>query len=292
VKPLLIAALGRALTAAPLGRREDDVELRRTPAFPTPGAIDPTRPTVVLLDRTLLQGVGDDRERLAEVAKVAALVGHGDPDDLEPPDDFPVDLLTSFIPGNASTGTTIAILRGAFRHAMSMVAERSARDEERRRHDELTELTRVGVALSTERDLLTLLEMILTQARRISASDAGSIYLVERDADDEAARRLRFKLSQNQSLPNIPFTEFTLPIDHTSLAGYAAATGEPLVIADVYLLPRDVEYGFNRGFDEKFGYRTKSMLVIPMKTHRDEVIGVLQLLNRKRGPDVVFTSPE
>ena len=86
--------------------------------------------------------------------------------------------------------------------------------------------------LSTERDLLTLLEMILTQARRISASDAGSVYLVERD-EDGVAGRLRFKLSQNFSLPNLPFSESTVAIDHHSLSGYVAATAQPLVIADV-----------------------------------------------------------
>ena len=51
-------------------------------------------------------------------------------------------------------------------------------------------------------------------------------------------------------------------------------TGEPLEIRDVYSLPDDATYRQNRSFDEKFGYRTKSMLTIPMRTHRDEVIGV------------------
>jgi HD-GYP domain-containing protein (c-di-GMP phosphodiesterase class II) len=103
---------------------------------------------------------------------------------------------------------------------------------------------------------------------------------------------LRFKLSQNHTLPALPLTEFTVPIDHTSLAGYAAATGEPLLIADVYLLPDDVPYKQNRSFDEKLGYRTKSMLVIPLRTHRDETIGVLQLINRKRDADTRLSSPE
>ena len=124
--------------------------------------------------------------------------------------------------------------------------------------------------------------MILSQARRMTSSDAGSLYLAERHEAGAPATTLRFKLAQNHTLPNLPLTEGTVPIDHTSLAGYAAATGEPLVIADVYLLPDDVSYRQNRSFDDKFGYRTKSMLVIPMKTHRDEVIGVLQLINRKR----------
>jgi HD-GYP domain-containing protein (c-di-GMP phosphodiesterase class II) len=99
-------------------------------------------------------------------------------------------------------------------------------------------------------------------------------------------------LSQNQSIPALPFTEFTVPVDHSSLAGYAAATGEPLVIADVYLLPDDVTYKQNRSFDEKFGYRTKSMLVIPIKTRRDETIGVLQLINCKRHADAKLTSAD
>ncbi len=72
-----------------------------------------------------------------------------------------------------------------------------------------------------------------------------------------------------------------MPINHTSLAGYAAAEGEPLVFNDVYLLPPDVAYSFNRSFDERYGYRTRSMLVIPMQNHSGEVIGVVQLINRK-----------
>ena len=62
------------------------------------------------------------------------------------------------------------------------------------------------------------------------------------------------------------------------------------MIADVYLLPEQVPYRLNRSFDEKFGYRTKSMLVLPMRTHRDEIIGVLQLINRKREADERLTS--
>ena len=140
------------------------------------------------------------------------------------------------------------------------------------------------MALTTERDLGSLLELILSQARRVTGADAGSLYLVERD-DDGAPTRLRFASSQNHSLPALPFSSYTVPIDHSSLAGYAAATGEPLVIGDVYLLPDGASYKQNRSFDETFGYRTKSMLVLPMKTHRDEVIGVLQLINRKADPD-------
>ncbi len=291
MKPLLITAVGRTITSAPLGRREDDIEVRRVPVLPTPGALDPERPTVILLDRTLLHSIGDDRQQLVSLAGLAALVGHGEPGEDEPPAHFPADLLTSYVPGGVPVGMLIAALRGGFRHAVSMVAERAARVSEQQRYRELTDLTRVGVALSIARDLIRLLELILRQARRITNSDAASLYLVERD-DQGKASSLRFKLSQNYSLPNLPLSEFTVPIDHSSLSGYAAATGEPLVIADVYLLSEDAEYKQNRSFDEKFGYRTKSMLVIPMKTHRDEVIGVLQLINRKRTPDAKLSSAD
>ncbi len=291
VRPLLIACIGRALSASPLGRRDDDIEVRRVPVLPRPGALDPCRPTVVLLDRSLLASTGDERRVLDELAAVAALVGWGEVSEEAPSDAFPADLLTSFIPGVASPGAVIAALRGAFRHAAALVVARNARIAEGERYHELTELTRVGVALSTERDLITLLDMILSQARRLTSSDAGSLYLVERGEDNQPST-LKFKLSQNHSLPNLPFSEFTVPVDHTSLAGYAAATGEPLVIPDVYLLPDDSSFKQNRSFDEKFGYRTKSMLVIPMKSHRDEIVGVLQLINRKRDMETRLGGPD
>jgi len=294
VKPLLILATGRTLaaSASPLGRREDDIEVRRVPALPTAASLDPERPTVLILDRALLESTGGDDHRLEELARAAVLVGLGEASEHEPPADFPVELLTGYLPANAAAGAIIAMLRGALRHAATQVGERRALAAEEQRHRELTELTSVGVALSTERDLTALLQIILGQARRLTGSDAGSVYLVERraarDADEPAT--LRFKLSQNDTLPSLPFSEFTVPVDHTSLAGYAASTGEPLVIGDVYRLPSDVTYRQNRSFDEKFGYHTRSMLVIPMTSHRDERVGVLQLINRKRDPGARLTS--
>jgi HD-GYP domain-containing protein (c-di-GMP phosphodiesterase class II) len=291
MKPLLITALGRTISAAPLGRRGDDVEVRRVPALPTASVLDFERPTVIVLDRALLASAGDDDARLYELAAVAALVGIGEAGETEPSREFPVELLTAFISGDAAAGAVMAALRGAFRHAGSIVAERRAREAAELRAKELGELTAIGVALSTQRDLHTLLEMILTQARRLTSSDAGSLYLVERD-DAGQPKHLRFAMAQNFSLPSIPFSSFTVPIDHASLAGYAASTGEPLVIGDVYLLPDDVSYRQNRSFDDAFGYRTKSMLVLPMKSHRDEIVGVLQLINRKQSPDIRLMSDE
>jgi HD-GYP domain-containing protein (c-di-GMP phosphodiesterase class II) len=263
--------------------------VRRVSTLPPAAELDPARPTVVLLDRRLL-GALDDTRCIAELAGIVAIVGLGDPGDIEPAPEFPADLLTSYMPADVPTATAHMLLRGAMRHAVGLVGAHAAREERALRHRELAELTSVGVALSTERNLLALLEMILTQARRITSSDAASLYLVERAENGDAPTTLRFRLSQNYSLKDLPFPETTVPIDHTSLAGYTAATGELLVIEDVYLLPNHVPYRQNRSFDEKFGYRTKSVLVIPMRTHRDEIIGVLQLINRKRNSEALLSS--
>jgi HD-GYP domain-containing protein (c-di-GMP phosphodiesterase class II) len=151
---------------------------------------------------------------------------------------------------------------------------------------ELETLNKIGVALSTERDTGALLDLILTKSREITSSDAGSLYLVEEEKEN--VKHLLFRLTQSDS-HQVPFRQFTLPIDTRSIAGYAAATGRILNIKDAYRI-RGLPFRLNRDFDEKFGYRTKSMLVVPMKNQKDEVIGVLQLINAKRNAAVKLTS--
>jgi HD-GYP domain-containing protein (c-di-GMP phosphodiesterase class II) len=153
-----------------------------------------------------------------------------------------------------------------------------------RKGDELHELNEIGVALSAERDIDKLLELILRKCREITAADAGSLYLVERGPEGE---RLRFKLAQNDSLA-IPFAEYTMPLTETSIAGYAALSGHGVNVTDAYALPRDSPFQVSRSFDEQSGYRTRSMLAVPMKDHHDEVIGVVQLINKKRDPKAVL----
>ena len=291
MRPLLITAVGQTLGNLPFGRREGDLELRQVLALPAASTLDPSRATVIVLDHALLGASGSELSQLEALANRAALIGLGKAGEIEAPHNWPVDRLTAFVPCDAPRATLLSTLRGAFLHAASISAQHQARMDEEDRRRELSELTEVGVALSTERDLIQLLDMILTQARRITSSDAGSLFLVERD-EDGAAKSLRFRFSQNFTLPNLPLREFSVPIDHSSVAGYVASTAEPLVIADVYLLPNNVSYKQNRSFDERFNYRTKSMLVIPMKTHKDEVIGVLQLINRKKNLDTKLSSPE
>lgn len=142
------------------------------------------------------------------------------------------------------------------------------------------DLIRIGRALSIEKDPEKLLRLILQLSKRITGADAGSIFLVEED--EEGRKRLRFKYSHTYSR-EIPLEDFVLPMDKKSIAGYVAVTGEVLNIPDVYHIPPDAPYSYNSSFDEKNNYRCISMLVVPMKNHVDQVIGVIQLINSKEG---------
>ena len=158
-----------------------------------------------------------------------------------------------------------------------------------RKGNELSELNKIGVALSAERDIDKLLELILKKSREVTGADAGSLYLVERGKDPEGTRddRLRFKLAQNDSVV-VSFEESTIPLDETSIAGYAALTGKVVPVADAYRLPSDSPYRISRSWDEKSGYRTMSILAVPMRDHENVVIGVVQLINKKRDPSMVL----
>jgi len=153
---------------------------------------------------------------------------------------------------------------------------------------ELSELNAIGIRLTSERDPHALFETILSTAREITWSDAGSLYLVE-EAPDET-RRLRFALAQNDSI-DLPFRTTTLPLTSDSVAGHVALTGAILNLEDAYTPPPGAPFQINRSFDERAGYRTKSMLVVPMRTPQGETIGVLQLINCKPEPDLAFRSP-
>ena len=154
---------------------------------------------------------------------------------------------------------------------------------------ELSELNAIGIRLSAEREPAALLETILSKAREITQSDAGSLYLVEETAD--GARRLRFALAQNDSV-DITFKTATLPLTGESVAGHVALTGEILNLADAYAPPPGSGFQVNRWFDEHARYRTKSMLVVPMRTPQGETIGVLQLINCKPGVVERLAGPE
>jgi HD-GYP domain-containing protein (c-di-GMP phosphodiesterase class II) len=273
--PLIFAPEGRTIAALPTLGADTGLAVHRVATLPSPDALPDDQPVVVLLDAALAATAA----RSAALAGHAVLLGLGDAGARSPGADLPAELLGGFLAADADPAHARTALQGAVRHAAALLAARRVAADAAARAGEIAELTRVGVALSTERDLPTLLTLILEQARRLSAADAGSLYLVERGTGEAV---LRFKLSQNATLPDLPFSEYTVPLNASSIAGAAAVTGETIVFDDAYALGPDDRFQFNRSFDEKFGYRTKSMVTIPMRTHRDETVGVLQLINRKR----------
>lgn len=151
----------------------------------------------------------------------------------------------------------------------------------------IEQLLAIGSALSSTNKLDDLLHLILSKSREITCSDAGSVYLIDRS---ETSPKLLFKVAQNDSIPNNPFQEFAIPLTRKSLAGYVALTGESLNLPDAYNLPADVPYELDRSFDTNMPYRTCSVLVLPMQDQDREIIGVLQLINRKLRSDIVLTT--
>ncbi|MBC8045075.1 MAG: GAF domain-containing protein [Rhizobacter sp.] len=163
--------------------------------------------------------------------------------------------------------------------------------------DELKKLNEIGVALSSEQDISTLLELILTISMDITNADAGTLYIVEENTGATfdkhnylANKQLRFKYSKNFTKGTSSFLNATMPITPKSISGYVAMSGKSVELNDVYEIPEGTPYGFNPSFDRTINYRTKSMLVIPMLNRDKETIGVIQLLNKKRDANAKLMS--
>lgn len=147
-------------------------------------------------------------------------------------------------------------------------------------NDKLKEIIRLGSEINTVQDLDILLERILFETRKIANADAGTIYIKNKND-------LVFTHAQNKTLSDrlpegkkLVYANFRLPITQKSLSGYAALTGETIIEQDVYSIT-DKPYGFDKSFDEKANYRTKSVMTLPLKNERNDVLGVMQIINPK-----------
>ncbi len=166
--------------------------------------------------------------------------------------------------------------------------------------DQVNNLTDIGLALSREKDMNKLLEMILLEAKRIANADGGTLYMMTDD------RRLKFEIMMTDSLnfhmggtsgKDIPFYPVKLYLDdgkpnnHMNVA-YVGLTGETANIPDAYEA-EGFDFSGTKAFDEKTGYRSQSFLTVPLKNHEEEIIGVLQLLNAldpDSGKTITFSS--
>lgn len=146
-------------------------------------------------------------------------------------------------------------------------------------------LSEIGIALSAEKNLSNLLEMIVDESRAFSRADAGTLYLM-----NEEKGCLDFAIVQNDSMKirmggkGAPITWPSVPLErdgkpnYSNVSSYVALTGQIVNIQDVYEA-EGFDFSGTKRFDEGTGYRSMSMLVVPMKNKDDEVIGVLQLIN-------------
>ena len=161
-------------------------------------------------------------------------------------------------------------------------------------------LANIGLALSKEKNMSKLLEMILIEAKRIANSDGGTLYMMTDD------NRLRFEIMMTDSLKfhmggtsgkDIPFYPVKLydekgEPNKSMIAAYVGLTGETVNIPDAYKA-KGFDFSGTKMFDEKTGYHSQSFLTVPLKNHEDEIIGVLQLLNAQNQSSkniIAFTS--
>jgi response regulator RpfG family c-di-GMP phosphodiesterase len=144
-------------------------------------------------------------------------------------------------------------------------------------------LVAVGIELNKVQDFHLLMDRILSEARALIGADAGTIFISENNV-------LRFAYTQNDTLTRRAprgeaprFSSFLLPASASSIAGWVGVSGESINIADAYALPPESPFQFDASFDRLTGYRTQSVLALPLRTSLGRTVGVLQLLNATDG---------
>ncbi|MFC1574355.1 GAF domain-containing protein, partial [Candidatus Latescibacterota bacterium] len=142
----------------------------------------------------------------------------------------------------------------------------------------VSKLNKIGIALSSEHNLEKLLGMIVREIRSFTNADGGTLYIKEGD-------ELSFEVAQNETLKrrfgDAPFQSFKIPISHNSIAGHVVLSGTLLNISNLDEVGDEVPFSLEtmRQFDKKMDYKSVSMLAVPMRNHKDEIIGVIQLFN-------------
>ncbi len=167
--------------------------------------------------------------------------------------------------------------------------------------NKLNKLIDIGIALSKEKNINILLEKILNEARVISNSDGGTVYLI---TDDN--KKLNFKIMQTESLEikfggsSEPVPDYIYPVklynddgskNLNNVSAVCVLKAKTINIKNAY---ENDEYDFSgvKGFDKKHNYFSKSFLNVPLKDHKDKVIGVLQLLNAQQDGEIISFSDE
>ncbi len=285
--PKLVLKVSNSVPVLPAPvRKEKGLSVRRVRSFTPPA--DGQDIVAWFVDAAFIEQNGEAM-RASPPPPGSVLVWNPDGDS-PPPRSLPDDLVFDEVFSFRAPAYFLRTMRNMFRRLLleDELAQRDALLKASRAEN--SELLQVGIQLSAERDNDKLLNYILQQVRQISHADAGTLYLLEKDKTT-GEQKLRFKITQNDSNPR-DYSEFVMPLSKKSMSGYVASTGTVLNIEDVYQIPPDKEYGFNVRFDRDTGYRSKSMLTVPMQDHKGEILGVIQLINRKRDSACRLTKPE
>ncbi len=165
-----------------------------------------------------------------------------------------------------------------------------------RRHHQLTtanrqlrDLNQIGIELMHEHDRGALLRRIVEMGKRMTQSDAGIMLLADPSTDPVQLQVRHWRID---TLPDFDWADDTIAVDDASIIGHAAKTKQPIVVEDAHALPHGVGFRMDPEFDQKYRYRRRSMLIVPMIDHAEELVGVLVFVNRKTSPRAMITSKE
>jgi HD-GYP domain-containing protein (c-di-GMP phosphodiesterase class II) len=189
------------------------------------------------------------------------------------------------LPVDASRAALSHLLHMAMENVALKLSMRDLEEQAKRQHRQFEELNRIGIALSAERDIGKLQEFILTTMRQLTNADGASLWL--KTVGDDGQAKLFLASSQNTSIDNT-YQAFKVPVDEKSVVGYTVTVGTSQIYDDAYHPPPGKPQG-GKGFDQQYGYRTKSMLTVPMRNYNDEVVGAVQLINAKRSFETKLT---
>ena len=161
-------------------------------------------------------------------------------------------------------------------------------------NNKIIEILEINEKINQTKDVDSLLDLVLFEARTITNADAGSIYLLKGD-------KLTFEYVQNDTLMKKDrssnrhiYSKQEIDINKNSISGYVASNRKSLLIDDVYKLKDNVPFTFNRSFDQSASYHTQSMLTVPLITSGDKITGVMQIINpmNKRGKVIPFSKED
>lgn len=213
--------------------------------------------------------------------------------------DFPAELRRPDVQvlGLPITTQNLGACVGNLQNQMTLLAHakaEAAEVEEANRN--VKHVMSISRELNGERDIPKLLNLILSKARDIVSADAGSIYTVESPTDSVRDGTIRFRITQNHSIKQ-NLSEFIMPVNEGSVVGNVCIHEVTINIPDLYKLssnPAENPYGarHDRTWDERLGYESHSMLAVPMFDISHNVIGVIQLINRKKNRGAALVAPE